>query len=51
MRILGMADIRERLAREGAEPGTMSQPEFAAFLQADFMRWAQVVRQSGAKAE
>jgi tripartite-type tricarboxylate transporter receptor subunit TctC len=43
--------MRERLGTDGAEPGTLTQSEFAAFLQADAARWARVVRQSGAKAE
>ncbi|MDB5810081.1 MAG: hypothetical protein JWN94_2203 [Betaproteobacteria bacterium] len=50
-RILALPELRERLAREGAEPGTLTPPEFAAFLQADFARWAKVVKQSSAKAE
>lgn len=42
---------REPLAADGAEPGALTQREFAAFLQADAVRWARVVKQSGAKAE
>jgi tripartite-type tricarboxylate transporter receptor subunit TctC len=50
-RIVASPVMRERLATDGAEPGTLTQREFAAFLQADAARWARVVRQSGAKAE
>ena len=50
-RIVASPEMRERLAADGAEPGTLTQREFAAFLQADAARWARVVRQSGAKAE
>jgi tripartite-type tricarboxylate transporter receptor subunit TctC len=50
-RIVASPAMRERLATDGAEPGTLTQREFAAFLQADAARWARVVRQSGAKAE
>jgi tripartite-type tricarboxylate transporter receptor subunit TctC len=50
-RIVASPEMRERLGTDGAEPGTLTQREFAAFLQADAARWARVVRQSGAKAE
>ena len=50
-RIVSSPVMRERLAREGAEPGALTQREFAAFLQADTARWARVVKESGAKAE
>jgi len=50
-RIVSSPEMRERLATDGAEPGTLTQREFGAFLQADAIRWARVVKQSGAKAE
>ena len=50
-RIVSSPEMRERLATDGAEPGTLTQREFGAFLQADAVRWARVVKQSGAKAE
>jgi tripartite-type tricarboxylate transporter receptor subunit TctC len=51
IRLVASPAMRERLAAEGAEPGTLTQAEFGAFLQADAARWARVVKQSGAKAE
>ena len=50
-RIVGSPEMRERLANDGAEPGTLTQREFAAFLQTDAARWARVIKVSGAKAE
>ena len=50
-RVVASPEMRERLAADGAEPGTLTQREFAAFLQADAARWARVVGQSGAKAD
>jgi tripartite-type tricarboxylate transporter receptor subunit TctC len=50
-RLVASPDMRQRLAAEGAEPGTLNQHEFAAFLRADAARWARVVKLSGAKAE
>ena len=50
-RIVQMPDIRERLARDGAEPGALTREQFAAFIRADAARWSRVVKASGAKAE
>ncbi|MEO7729088.1 MAG: tripartite tricarboxylate transporter substrate binding protein [Burkholderiales bacterium] len=50
-RILALPGTRERLARDGAEPGTFSPVEFAAFLQTDAARWTRVIRESGARAD
>lgn len=52
-RIAGSAEMRERLANDGAEPATppMTQREFAAFIETDAARWARVIKLSGAKAE
>ena len=50
-RIVAAPDMRERLARDGAEPGALTPREFAAFLHADTARWARVIKESGAKAE
>ena len=50
-RLVASAEMRERLASDGAEPGRLSPREFVAFLQADAARWARVVKQSGATPE
>lgn len=50
-RIVVSSEMRERPAADGAEPGMLTQREFAAFLQSDAARWARVVRQPGAKAD
>ena len=39
-RILGLADVRERLLGDGAEPGNLTPEQFAAFIQVDAARWA-----------
>jgi Uncharacterized protein conserved in bacteria len=46
--ILAMSDMKERLAGLGAEPGAMSQQEFAAYVQAEVKKWAKVVADAGA---
>ena len=50
-RIVASPEMRERLAADGAEPGTLASREFATFLGADAARWARVVKLSGATAE
>ncbi len=49
--ILGSADMRERLAKLGAEPSPQSPDEFARFVRAEIEMWGKVVRESGAKVD
>ncbi len=45
-------ELRERLARVGAEPVAESTPEsFAALVASDHQRWAQLIRERGIKAD
>ena len=50
-RILGLADVRERLYNDGAEPGNLTTEEFSAFIRADAARWAKVIKTAGIKAD
>ena len=45
------SDYRDRLAAIGMEPLTNTPAEFAAFIRSETVKWAKVVRESGAKAE
>ncbi len=45
-RALATAEMRERLAKQGAEPGTMSQKQFAAYVNAELDKWNKVVRRA-----
>ena len=49
--VLGMAEIRERLAGQGVEARPTSSAEFAKLLVSDIERWAKVVQRAGIKAE
>ena len=49
--ILGDADLKERLAGLGAEPGPMPADEFGRFVQSEIAKWAKVVKASGASAD
>jgi tripartite-type tricarboxylate transporter receptor subunit TctC len=50
-RFLAMPDVRERLARDGAEPAGATPEESAAYLNTEIGRWAGVINQTGIRAE
>ncbi len=50
-RALAAPDVRERLAQFGLEWRPNTSGEFAAFLRDEVHKWAQAVKDSGAKAE
>jgi tripartite-type tricarboxylate transporter receptor subunit TctC len=50
-RVMQQPEVRTRLASQGAEPTTNTPREFAAFIDAEIARWAQVVKASGAKLD
>jgi tripartite-type tricarboxylate transporter receptor subunit TctC len=49
--ILHMPEIVERLSGQGAEALGSTPEEFAAYIRSETLKWARVVRDSGAKAE
>ncbi len=49
--ILHLPDVVERLSVQGAEPVGSTPEEFAAYIRSETVKWAKVVRDSGAKAE
>ena len=49
--ILHRPDVIERLSSQGAEPVGGTPEEFAAYIKSETIKWAKVVRESGAKAE
>lgn len=50
-RIVGTPDMRDNLARQGAEVRTNSPEEFAAFIRSEMTRWAKVVKDANVKVE
>lgn len=51
VRALGAADLRERLASEGAEAIGSNPAAFAAFMKAEAAQWARVVREAKAQVD
>jgi tripartite-type tricarboxylate transporter receptor subunit TctC len=51
LRVLKLPEIRERLIAAGTEPAGNLPEEYAAAIKADLVKWAQVVKAAGIKAE
>jgi tripartite-type tricarboxylate transporter receptor subunit TctC len=51
MQALRAPDVINNLARQGATPGALSQPQFATFVKAEVAKWGKVVKDSGAKVD
>ncbi len=51
VRILKLPDVRERMISAGSEPMGNTPREFAAFIDAEIIKWAKVIKESGAKAD
>ena len=49
--ILHLPEVIERLSGQGAEALGSTPEEFAAYIRSESVKWAKVVRESGAKAE
>jgi tripartite-type tricarboxylate transporter receptor subunit TctC len=50
-RTLGLSDVKERFAQQGALPAPLAPERFQEFLKDDVAKWAKVVKASGAKVE
>ena len=48
--ILSRPEIKTSWEAQGAEPMVMSQPQFAAFMQAEIDKWAKVIKSGALKA-
>ena len=51
VKILGQPEVRERIVADGSEPIGSTPGEFRQFMLADLAKWAQLVKQSGAKLD
>jgi tripartite-type tricarboxylate transporter receptor subunit TctC len=50
-RVLGDADFLERLTAAGGDPLPMSAADFDGFIASEIVRWARIIRETGAKLE
>ncbi|MBI4192325.1 MAG: tripartite tricarboxylate transporter substrate binding protein, partial [Betaproteobacteria bacterium] len=50
-RSLKLPDVRDRMVANGADPVGSTPEEFAAYIQAEIVKWAKVIKQSGARVE
>ena len=50
-KILTTAEAREWLATQGAEPGSGTSAEFAAYVKIEHARWGPIIRKAGIKAD
>ena len=51
VKIMQAPDIRDRIAADGSEVVVNSPEEFRKYMHADLVKWAKLVRDSGAKLE
>lgn len=51
VKIIASAEVRSRLAAQGAEPLTSTPAELARYTRAEMLRWQRVIRESGARAD
>jgi tripartite-type tricarboxylate transporter receptor subunit TctC len=51
VRVLQVADVRQRLLQDGAEPVGSTPEEFGAFIRAETAKWAKVARDIGIRPE
>lgn len=51
LKALQSEHIRTQFAQQGAEPGTMTQPQFAAFVDAEITKWSKVIADANIKID
>jgi tripartite-type tricarboxylate transporter receptor subunit TctC len=51
LQVLGMPDVRERIAQSGQTPSPLASEEFGRMIRADFERWRKVVAAAGIRPE
>jgi tripartite-type tricarboxylate transporter receptor subunit TctC len=50
-KILNMPEVKTTLFNQGLDPAPGTPEQFGAYIKSERIKWAQVIKQSGAKAE
>ena len=51
VKVLALPEVREKIAADGAEPVGNTPTEFDAYIRSEAVKWAKVIKESGAKAD
>ena len=51
VKVLQMPDVKERLHTLGLEPLTSTPEQFAAYIKSETVKWARVIKESGARVD
>ena len=51
VKILALPDVKQRLSEQGAEPAGTTPEQFAAYIQSEIGKYADIIRKSGAKVD
>ena len=51
LKILNSPDVRDRILADGSEPAGQPAEAFRQFMLADTVKWAKLVKESGAKLD
>jgi len=49
--IVATAEFRDRISAQGFEPESSSPEEFSELIERDILKWAKVIKESGAKPD
>lgn len=51
VKVLGQPDVKKKINEQGAEDYSETPEQFAAFIQAESVKWGKVVKESGASLD
>jgi tripartite-type tricarboxylate transporter receptor subunit TctC len=51
IKVLGQPDVKKKIIEQGGDPHPEKPEQFAAFIQAESLKWGKVVRDSGASLD